>query len=178
MIRGVAKGMNTERGQGRARGFNRRESLMALGTLVAGAALPVRAQVMPMAADSSALIYITPLRSNGGESRCQAEVWFVRDGGALYVVTAADAWRAEAVGRGLATARIWVGDVGVWDDEARYKQLPAVMGAASFETEPAAHAMLLDKFGAKYSREWGTWGPRFQKGLADGSRVMLKYQIS
>ena len=162
----------------KARGLNRRESLIALGTLLAGAALPVRAQVMPAAADTSALIYITPLRSNGAESRCQAEVWFVRDGGALYVVTAADAWRAEAVGRGLATARIWVGDVGVWDDDARYKQLPVVMGTASYETESAAHAMLLDKFGEKYAREWGTWGPRFEKGLADGSRVMLKYQIA
>ena len=34
----------------------------------------------------------------------------------------------------------------------------------------------LEAFGAKYADEWGSWGPRFRDGLADGSRVLLRYR--
>ena len=47
------------------------------------------------AAGESPLIYLTPIQSSGAESRCQAEIWFASVGGAMYVVTAAEAWRAE-----------------------------------------------------------------------------------
>lgn len=159
--------------------MNRRDSLRALGILAAAVALPVRAQSMPAAADSSQLIYITPLRTDGRESRCQAEVWFARDGLSLYVVTAADAWRARAVRNGLSQARIWVGDVGVWSrSDGAYLNLPALQTAASFETDSLRHAAVLALMGQKYTAEWNTWGPRFRNGLADGSRVMLRYQLA
>lgn len=157
--------------------MNRREHLIALGTVMAGAALPLRAQVVPPAADTSRVIYLTPIKSNGGESRCQAEIWFVHHAGAFYVVTAQDAWRARAVGQGLDRARIWVGDVGVWSKEARYKSLPMVTATASLVTDDLTHAEILKVFGGKYVDEWSTWGPRWQRGLADGSRVMLKYAV-
>jgi hypothetical protein len=35
---------------------------------------------------------------------------------------------------------------------------------------------VLDAMGDKYPLEWVIWGPRFRNGLADGSRVMLRYQ--
>ncbi len=111
-------------------------------------------------------------------ARCQPEVWFVHDAGSLYVITAEDAWRSRAVQRGLSEARIWVGDVGVWSDAARYKALPMVAGRASTITEATIHSAVLEQFGRKYRREWSTWGPRFKSGLADGSRVLLKYQVS
>lgn len=159
--------------------MNRRHSLRMLGVLAAGAALPVRAQSMPAAADSSPLIYITPLRADGRESRCQAEVWFARDGLSLYVVTAAGAWRARAVRDGLSQARSWVGDVGVWSrSDGAYRNLPSVEAAASFEADTLRHAAVLALMGRKYAREWDTWGPRFRNGLADGSRVMLRYQLA
>ena len=157
--------------------MNRRESLAALGALAAGAALPLRAAEIPAAADQSPLIYITPIRSDGRESRCQAEVWFVREGASLYVVTTTETWRARAVQAGLNTARIWVGDKGVWSRSRTYRQLPSVRATASLVTDRERHAELLKTFGAKYVSEWTKWGPRFADGLADGSRVMLRYQV-
>ena len=122
---------------------------------------------------------MTPVRSDGSESRCQSEVWFARDGLSLYVVTAHDAWRAEAVRRGLLEAHIWVGDVGVWQkSDGAYRNLPMVKGAASFETDSLRHAAVLALMGRKYTDEWSTWGPRFRDGLAEGSRVMLRYQVA
>jgi hypothetical protein len=149
---------------------------LAAGALALSA--PLGRAALPGVVEETALIYLTPLKSDGGESRCQAEVWFVPDGNELLVVTAADAWRAEAVRRGLTEARIWIGDVGVWDSEARYRALPEVMATARLDDDPAAHAAALDKFGSKYRLEWVLWGPRFRKGLADGSRVLLRYRVS
>jgi len=159
--------------------INRRDSLRTLGLLAAAAALPVRAQMLPAAADTSAVIYITPIRSDGKESRCQSEVWFARDGLSLYVVTAHDAWRAQAVRKGLTHARIWVGDVGVWTkSDGKYRNLPMVEGNASLETDTLRHAAILALMGQKYTKEWSTWGPRFRDGLAEGSRVLLRYQVT
>ena len=124
----------------------------------------------------SPLIYISPLKSDGTVSRCQAEVWFFGDGDSDYVVTRSTAWRAEAVRKGLTQAKIWVGDVGLWQrSNGKYKDLPSHFATVSFVTDAAEHTRLLEGFGAKYSSEWGKWGPRFRNGLADGSRVMLKY---
>lgn len=154
-----------------------------LKTSAAAAALPLLPAIgwagasWRDAAEASPLIYLTPIQSNGAESRCQAEIWFATVDGAMYVVTAAEAWRAEAVRRGLSGARIWVGDVGLWrGSKGKYKALPTVDARASLEADATVHNQVLEAMGAKYSAEWGTWGPRFRNGLADGSRVMLKYQ--
>ena len=131
------------------------------------------------AAEESELIYLSPVKSDGNLSRCQAEIWFIGDGNDFCVVTANDAWRAEAIGRGLTQAKVWVGDVGQWkSSRGKYKELPSVMTTASRVEDPAEHARLLNAMGDKYAREWGTWGPRFKRGLADGSRVMLRYSPS
>ena len=159
--------------------ISRRDYLRLSASAAAVLAAPgIRAATLPAAASESDLIYLTPLKADGGESRCQAEVWFVRDGEDLVVVTAADAGRARAVERGLTGTRIWIGDVGVWNAEARYKSLPEVTAVASRDADPAVHERMLDKFGDKYSLEWVVWGPRFRKGLSDGSRVMLRYRLS
>ena len=131
---------------------------------------------MPAGVDRSRLIYITPLKHDAKESRCQAEVWFMRDGDALFVVTDAGAWRAKAVEKGRNVAKIWVGDVGVWSRNPEYRKLPSIMAKASIVRDSAVQAAMLPKFGAKYSDEWPVWGPRWEKGLADGSRVMLRYR--
>ena len=127
----------------------------------------------------SDLIYVSPVRTNGSLSSCQAEVWFGAVGATLYVVTASDAWRARAVTRGLTSAQVWVGDVGVWDDaDGRYRQLPGGIARASIVNDPAAQRPALDAMGRKYRASgWSTWGPRFDKGLADGSRVMIAYRF-
>ncbi len=153
-------------------GLNRREFFTAVGVGAAALAIPG----LSRAEDESQLIYLSPLKSNGALSRCQAEVWYVQDGTDMCVVTAADAWRARAIEQGLNQTQIWVGNVGLWHNaDGKYKALPSLAAVGSVERDAVQHAQLLEKFGAKYSAEWGTWGPRFQKGLADGSRVMLRY---
>ena len=158
--------------------LNRREHLAAMGALLTGAMLPGRASALPALADSSELIYLTPLINGERESRCQGEVWFVLIDEDLLVVTASDAWRARAVTAGHDLTRIWVGDVGVWTRNPEYRELPTVQARASFVSDPADHARILEVFGRKYTREWSTWGPRFENGLADGSRVMIRYRVS
>ncbi len=128
---------------------------------------------------SSRLIYLTPIKSDGNESACKGEVWFMYDGDShLHVVTQNEAWRANAIRQGLTQARIWVGEFGVWSTAGdAYRAAPELMLDGAIETDEQVHNRVLAKMGTKYSDEWGVWGPRFRDGLQDGSRVMLKYAI-
>ena len=157
--------------------MNRRTFLHHGGVAAVAALTAPWLSAVAQAADESALIYLSPFKSNGALSQCQAEVWYVQDDADMCVVTANNAWRARAVRQGLSKTQVWVGDVGQWQSsDGRYKSLPAMNAQASIEGDPIEHARLLQKFGAKYDREWSSWGPRFKKGLADGSRVLLRYQ--
>ena len=160
---------------------SRRTVLGGLGAgLVASAVWPRNGMSAGNSAlDTSQLIYLTPMMMGGKkESRCHGEVWFVHRGGEVFVVTQHDAWRAEAVRKGLDQATIWVGEFGPWKSaNERYREAPRMRLSGRLETDPKVHADLLEDFGAKYAAEWGKWGPRFQKGLAGGSRVMLRYQV-
>ena len=131
------------------------------------------------ALEQSPLIYLSPLRSDGAESTCHGEVWFVQDGAELLVTTASDGWRARAVRRGLDRARIWVGDFGQWKRAGgRYKEGPTFLATARFDAKESVTEAALAAFGAKYPEEWDKWEPRFRKGLADGSRVLVRYRPS
>jgi hypothetical protein len=170
-------------------GLSRRSFLRALTAAAAALLLPPgrlradQAFALPdavrVALEESPLVYLSPLRSDGSESECHGEVWYVRDGGDLLVVTAADRWKALAVGRGLDGARIWVGDFGQWKkSDGRFKTGPTFLARARFDAAPAVIEAALEAFGAKYPDEWGKWEPRFRKGLADGSRVLIRYRPS
>ncbi|MGE0483213.1 MAG: hypothetical protein AB7Q81_03645 [Gammaproteobacteria bacterium] len=129
------------------------------------------------ALDKSQLVYLCPTRADGSDSRCQAEVWFVHLDGDIVVCTSAKAWRARAVAQGLAQARAWVGEFGVWKQaDGAYLSAPHLRVEGRLEADAAFHARALEAFGAKYPAEWGSWGPRFRDGLADGSRVLLRYR--
>ncbi len=157
----------------------RRSFLKSAGTALALAALPVKllADAVKGIAESP-LIYITPLKADGSESSCQAEVWFQQHDGAMYVVTSSKAWRAVAVAKGMKKARVWVGDVGPWQNaDGKYKALPVIMTDGAIVRDKAVQDAVLEKMGGKYSAEWSTWGPRFRDGLADGSRMMLRYSV-
>jgi hypothetical protein len=94
------------------------------------------------------------------------------------VVTSSKAWRARAVGLGLNQARMWVGDFGIWKDaEEAYRKAPELQATASV-IDSAATDQVLGVFGKKYRAEWPVWGPRFKNGIADGSRVMLRYALA
>lgn len=138
--------------------------------------IPSFADVKSAMRDSS-LIYLTPIKSDGQESSCQAEVWFAHDGVDMFVCTSVEAWRARAASKGLNRARIWVGELGEWKGTGgKYKALPQLDAEATVVIDKSVEEKALQLLGDKYSMEWIVWGPRFRKGLADGSRVMLRYR--
>lgn len=127
---------------------------------------------------SSDLVYLSPIKSNGNLSRCQSEVWFVRDeNGDILVASVTQAWRVEAVRKGLSMVRMWVGDYGVASkSEGRYLSLPSLSAEATIETNPDAYQRALKLFGAKYKTAWVFWRRRFTRGLQEGSRTLIRYR--
>ena len=119
----------------------------------------------------------TPIKSDGEESKCHSEIWFAHHESEIYLVTPHDAWRSEAIRKGLDQARIWVGDFGGWQNNDKFKTAPSYMAKASIVKagDPAIERCLAI-MGKKYPSEWGKWGPRFRAGLNDGSRVVLRYK--
>ncbi len=131
------------------------------------------------AIETSKLIYITPLKSDGKESACHAEVWFYADDADLLVVTKPELWRSQAIERGLDRARIWVGDHVVWKlSNGAFRNAPTLLARAEqISSDAEAVERTLKAMSAKYAGEdWSTYGPRFKQGLADGSRVLLRYR--
>lgn len=126
---------------------------------------------------NSTLVYVTPVKSNGSLSSCQAEVWYAMLGPDVYVCAGTSSWRVQALKKGLTRTRMWIGDLGPWKD-ADYQSLPEIDAIASVETDKETLEKVLSQFGSKYASSWGTWGPRFRNGLADGSRTMLKYKLA
>ena len=166
-------------------GFTRRRFIEAGALVGAGLVLPLpalayeRKKELDEAVQHSPLVYVTPFKSDGSESRCHGEVWFVADKGDLLVVTSPERWRAAAISRGLDKARLWIGDHGVWKKAGdRFRASPTCGATASIEADAAVHVRALEAFGKKYASSWESWGPRFKKGLASGERVLIRYTPS
>ena len=169
-------------------GLTRREWIVGALSFLSAAIIPFRSSPakassysLPKEAEeamrTSPLIYVTPLRSNGQESRCHGEVWFFEDQGDAVIFTARDRWKATAVRDGLDEARIWVGDVGpVGRSGGRFRQEPSFKASASLDTSSETFRRLMTAFAKRYPDEWGKWGPRFQKGWDQGTRVMIRYK--
>lgn len=160
--------------------ITRRKFLMTTGSVAVVAGFPYLArasQNLQSAMQDSDLIYLTPIKSNGEESSCQSEIWFVADGTDMYVCTATSSWRAQAPREGLDKARVWVGDVGVWTrSDGAYKDLPSVMTEVTVIDDKAIQEKALDLFGDKYPLQWIVYGPRFRNGLEEGTRTLLRYR--
>ena len=167
--------------------LSRRELLWRAGLALGALALPAspaRAEEQPVVLDArtlgaleqSLLVYVSPLKRDGSESRCHGEVWFFHDRGDVVLATAKDTWKARALERDLDRARIWVGDFGpVADAGEKYRQAPSFVALASRDRDPEVFERLLAKFGKKYPDAWDKWEPRFRKGYADGSRIVIRY---
>jgi len=129
------------------------------------------------ALDKSDVLYLTPIKSNGQESKCHAEVWFAHVNGAIYVCSEAKTWRARAVQKGLTKARVWVGEYGPWQKaNGAFKKAPTVDVTASLVTAADQQAPVLDVMGDKYKMSWLRWGPEFKDGLKSGKRVLIEYR--
>ena len=74
-------------------------------------------------------------------------------------------------------ARIWVGDFGpISGAHERLPDAPAFEARAAMDTDPEAFERLMQDFGLKYADEWEKWEPRFRKGYADGTRLVIRYE--
>ena len=130
--------------------------------------------------ERSPFVYISPLRSNGAESTCHAELWYAWLDGAVVVTVARDRWKASAIAQGLDRARIWVGDHGRWKtwygggNEA-FRQAPRFDAIGERVKDDALLERLLAIYEHKYPDEIADWRDRMRQGNADGTRVLLRY---
>ncbi|MCX2979590.1 twin-arginine translocation signal domain-containing protein [Halieaceae bacterium IMCC14734] len=163
--------------------ITRRQLLQTSAALVAAAALPRLASAYQVSAAGKAalaespLVYISPLKSDGEESRCHGEVWFFVDGGDVIICSETTTWKATAQRQGLQQARIWVGDYGpVWRSLGRYRNAPEFLAQVSVDSAPATYQRLMTSFAERYPEEWPGWEERFMEQYAAGTRVILRYR--
>jgi hypothetical protein len=128
------------------------------------------------ALEKSRLVYVSPLKSDGRESRCHGEVWYFWDRGAVVIATATKGWKVRAVRAGRDKARLWVGDFGTYSKASeKLRAAPTFLASAALDTDPATFERLLASYAARYADEWGKWKPRFEASHADGSRSVIRY---
>ena len=127
----------------------------------------------------SPYVYISPLGSDGAESRCHGEVWYAWIDGAVVIITKTTTWKARSLGRGLDRARIWVGDHGRWKRTVgrndAFRSGPSFTAKASITRDAALLDRLIERFESKYPDEIGNWRDRMRAGFGDGSRVLIRY---
>ncbi len=146
----------------------------------ARAALPEKTV---QALDKSPYVYISPLKSDGKESRCHGEVWYGWLDGDAVIITSEESWKATALAKGLDRAYLWVGDYGrvksianrVSGKEA-FRAGPRFEARARRVTDTALLERLMKTFTAKYPEEFGDWEAKMRKGFADGSRHLIAYR--
>jgi len=130
--------------------------------------------------EASPYVYVSPLRKDGSESTCHAEVWFAWLDGAVVVTVASDRWKARSIERGLGRARVWVGDYGRWKgvgtrNEA-FRKGPTFDARATAVQDEALLDRLLAVYARKYPDEIGRWDAKMRAGHTDGSRVLIRYE--
>jgi hypothetical protein len=128
----------------------------------------------------SRYVYISPLRSDGEESRCHGEVWFGWIDRAVVVNASPESWKATSIRRGLDRARVWVGDYGRWKralgTNEDFRAGPSFDARADFVADVSVLDRLLAQYDEKYPEEIGKWRDRMRDGFEDGSRVLIRYR--
>jgi len=131
------------------------------------------------ALEKSPFVYVSPLRADGSESSCHAEVWYGWIDGSVVLITGSERWKARSLRRGLDRARLWVGDFGRWDRlvgrNEGFRQGPSFEARAALARDGALLERLLAIFAAKYPDEIDRWRERMRQGHADGTRVLIRY---
>lgn len=130
--------------------------------------------------ERSPFVYISPLRSDGVESTCHAELWYAWLDDSIVVTVASDRWKASALAQGLDRARVWAGDHGRWKTwyggrNETFRQAPSFVARVSRANEPGLLDRLLAVYEQKYPAEIAAWREPMRSGNADGSRVLLRY---
>jgi hypothetical protein len=128
----------------------------------------------------SEFVYVSPLKSDGSESSCHAEVWYAWLDDQVVLITGSDRWKARSVAGGLDRARIWVGDYGPWKrgplESSDFRKGPSFVARARTSQDPELLERMLVVYEKKYPDGIGKWRDRFREGLASGERILVLYK--
>ena len=115
----------------------------------------------------SAYVYLTSQRKDGtfGEP---AEIWFMFEQGAVWVGTRKTSWRARRIGAGRTAATIAVGK----------RDGPVLKATGRFVEDEKMYETMFRVFAEKYPQGWKKYEEGFRTGFADGSRVLIRYDIA
>lgn len=148
-------------------------------------ALPRRVHARAAKSDEGRLLsesefaYISPLLAGGRESSCHAELWYAWLDDSVVVNVSAKGWKARALDRGHARARVWVGNHGRWrgwfGKNESFREGHHFDARASIVRDEALLERLLATYEHKYPAEIATWRDRMRSGYRDGSRVLIRY---
>jgi hypothetical protein len=129
--------------------------------------------------EESPFVYVSPLRRDGSESTCHAEVWYAWLDGAVVMTTAHDRWKARSIRKGLERARLWVGDYGRWKglllNNEDFRQGPSFVARGEVFQDQGLLDRLLAAYEKKYPDEIGRWRERMREGHRKGTRVLIRY---
>ena len=116
------------------------------------------------ALESSKYVYIQSTRANGSLSKA-AEIWFMYHKGAVWVCSETTSHRVKRIQAGKTGAKIAVGK----------PDGPSFTAKGSVVKDAEVNKVLFETFAKKYSDGWTSYEKKFQEGLTNGSRTLVKY---
>ncbi len=116
------------------------------------------------ALESSKYIYVASTRKSGELSKA-AEIWFMVHNGAVWVCSPPTTHRVKRIKAGKATAKIFVGK----------PDGPSFTAKGSIVKDPEVNKVLFESYAKKYGSDWNSYEKKFRDALADGSRVLVRY---
>jgi hypothetical protein len=138
-------------------------------TLVAVPERPVQsASLSPelqQALDSSKYVYIQSARKDGKFGK-PAEIWFMHHDGAVWVASPPTTYRVKRIKAGQTKAKIAVGKAAG----------PSFNATGSIVKDPEVNKVMFETYAKKYANDWKSYEQKFRDGLANGSRVLIKYE--
>lgn len=117
------------------------------------------------ALQTSRYVYIASSRKDGSYGK-PAEIWFMYHQGAVWVASSTTSWRARRIRAGRPRATIAVGRVGG----------PTFTATGAIVADQTLYNEMYRTFARKYPDGWPKYEKRFRDGLADGTRVLIRYQ--
>jgi hypothetical protein len=113
---------------------------------------------------TSTYVYIASNRKDDSFGQ-PAEIWFMYHQGAVWVASPPTTWRVRRIRAGRPKARIAVGTI----------DGPSFMATGSIVADKSVYEEMYRTFARKYEQGWLKWESRFREGMANGSRVLVKY---
>ena len=165
-------------------GITRRELIELGAASLAALAWPLRASAalgpdVTGLLERSGFVYVSPLKSDGSESRCHGEVWYGWLDAEVVLITSRTGWKARALARGLERTRIWVGDHGrtgrALGSGDAFRQGPSFEARGRKASDATLLERLMTTYRRKYPKEIGSWESRMRSGFESGERSLVRY---